>query len=64
MATSDGSGWPTSKAFTLERSKREIKACTDVEKLQDLCIQLMLQVEATKEMILGMMIEQDSQQEE
>jgi hypothetical protein len=35
-----------------------------VEKLQDLCIQLMLQVEATKEMILGMMIEQDSQQEE
>lgn len=61
MAIEDEANWSTARAFILEKSKREIKSCTDVDKLQELCISLMMQVEATKDMILSLMIEQDSE---
>jgi len=35
----------------LEAAKREIASCNDVEKLRDIAINLMLQVEAQKNMI-------------
>lgn len=43
--------WNLSKAFAIEAAKREIYACEDVEKLQGLCVNLMLQTESLREMI-------------
>ena len=42
--------WRLAHAFTIEAAKREIESCTDLKKLQDVCLNLMLQVEALKEM--------------
>jgi hypothetical protein len=43
--------WQLSRAFMLEAAKREIVSCNDMEKLKDVCLNLMLQVEAQKRMI-------------
>ena len=43
-------------AFQLEAAKREIEACTDVRRLQGVALNLMLQVEAHKEMIAKLLL--------
>lgn len=40
-----------SRAFHIEAAKREIFGCTDLKKLQEVCLNLMLQVECQKDMI-------------
>jgi len=45
------SGWRTAHAFALETAKREILHCHDTDKLQKICLNLLLQVEAQKDMI-------------
>ena len=39
------------RAFHIEAAKREIVACTDLKKLQEICLNLMQQVEHQKDMI-------------
>lgn len=51
--------WQLSRAFSLEAAKREIERCTDLEKLKDVCLNLMLQVEAQKDMIGTLLIGPD-----
>ena len=43
--------WHLGRAFQVEAAKREIERCDDVPKLRDVCINLMLQVEAQRDMI-------------
>jgi len=43
--------WRLSRAFHIEAAKREINSCTDLKKLQEVCLNLMLQVECQKDMI-------------
>ena len=43
--------WRMARAFHIEAAKREIAACTDLKKLQEVCLNLMLQVECQKDMI-------------
>lgn len=43
--------WRLSRAFHIEAAKREISSCTDLKKLQEVCLNLMLQVECQKDMI-------------
>ena len=43
--------WRMARAFHVEAAKREIAACTDLKKLQEVCLNLMLQVECQKDMI-------------
>ena len=45
------SGWRTAHAFALEAAKREILDCHDADKLQKLCLNLLMQIEAQKDMI-------------
>ena len=42
--------WRMAHAFQLEAAKREIEACSDVQKLRDVCLNLLLQTEALREM--------------
>ena len=39
-----------SRAFTIEAAKREINACQDIDKLRSITLNLMLQVEALRDM--------------
>jgi hypothetical protein len=48
--------WRMAHAFQLEAAKREIEACTDVRRLQGVALNLMLQVEAHKEMIAKLLL--------
>lgn len=43
--------WQMSREFHLEAAKREIMACQDLEKLQKMCMNLLLQAEAQKDLI-------------
>ena len=43
--------WHLSRAFHIEAAKREIASCNDMNKLKDVCLNLMLQVEAQRDMI-------------
>lgn len=42
--------WRAAHAFALEAAKREIENCTDVKQLRKVCLNLLLQTEALKEM--------------
>ena len=48
--------WRMAHAFQLEAAKREIEACSDVQKLQGVALNLMMQVEAHKEMIAKLLL--------
>lgn len=45
-----------SRKFLIEASSREIQACTDVEKLRKLCLNLMLQTEALRDMVSDLLL--------
>ena len=51
------SDWRTAHAFGLEMAKREIQACTDLDKLKSLTLNLLLQNEAQKEMLGQLLLE-------
>ena len=48
--------WHTAREFAVEAAKREIMRCDDVDKLRHLCLNLMLQTEALKEMVGDMLL--------
>jgi hypothetical protein len=50
--------WRLARSFTLESHKREIEACDDVEKLRSVCVNLMLQAEALREMVGDLLLRQ------
>jgi len=45
-----------SRAFTVEAAKREIYACEDVDRLRDVALNLMLQVEALRDMTAELLL--------
>lgn len=42
--------WRMAHSFAVESAKREIMSCTDLEQLRKVCVNLLLQTEALKEM--------------
>ena len=57
-ATTDAmSDWRTAHAFGLELAKREIQACSDLGKLKSLTLNLLLQIEAQREMLGRLLLE-------
>ena len=49
---------PLSRQFLIEASTREIRGCTDVEKLQDVAINLVQQTEALRGVIKELLLRQ------
>jgi len=49
-----------SRAFTIEAAKREINACQDIDKLRAVTLNLMLQVEALRDMTKQLLLRSDS----